>query len=79
MKENLEKYFESMANGYTLVDRRMIIDDFKRIYRQGRTDQNEADVRAFVVAQHKHHEFIHPDIATDLYGAIRAAGPEVGE
>jgi hypothetical protein len=48
----------------------------KSIYTQGRADQNEADVKAFVVAQHKHHGFIHPDIATDLYGAILAAGPE---
>jgi hypothetical protein len=51
----------------------------QRIYDQGRADQNEADVKAFVVAGRKHHEFIHPDIAVDLYGAILAAGPEVKE
>jgi hypothetical protein len=53
-----------------------LVNFIERIYTQGRADQNEADVKAFVVAQHKHHGFIHPDIATDLYGAIRAAGPE---
>jgi hypothetical protein len=74
-----ERWFETIASGYTLVDKKTILGDFRRIYTQGRADQNEADVKAFVVAGRKHHEFIHPDIAVDLYGAILAAGPEVKE
>ena len=79
-----EKWFEDIAldlddavdDETALLNQDRTIEIIKRIYTQGRADQNEADVKAFVVAQHKHHEFIHPDIATDLYGAILAAGPE---
>jgi molybdopterin-biosynthesis enzyme MoeA-like protein len=73
MKDDLEAYFESIANGYTLVDRRMIVDDFRRIYRQGRADQNEADV---VAVKKSGVGPFDEDIAIKV---IRAAGPEVGE
>ena len=70
-----EKWFNQQIANF-IGGNEMVQVFLKRIYTQGRADQNEADVKAFVVAQHKHHGFIHPDIATDLYGAILAAGPE---
>jgi hypothetical protein len=45
MDEKLMEYFGAIANGYTLVDRGMIIDDFKRIYFAGCKAQSEADMR----------------------------------
>jgi len=76
MKDDLEAYFESIANGYTLVDRRTIVDDFRRIYRQGRADQNEADVKV-VKGYTKVHPLSWQYTPSALAAAIRAAGPEV--
>jgi hypothetical protein len=46
MTDNLEAYLKAIANGYTLIDREAILNDFKRIYAIGRADQNEMDILA---------------------------------
>ena len=48
MDEKLKEYFGAIANGYTLVDRGMIIDDFKRIYLAGCAAQSQADHDAII-------------------------------
>jgi hypothetical protein len=70
-----EKWFEDIAldlddavdDETALLNQDRTIEIIKRIYHQGRADQNEADVEAAIMCTEE----------SDIGNAIRAAGPEV--
>ena len=78
--------FINEAKQYRLVDTATLAADFKRIYTEGRGDQNEADCKAAdgVTLHIAHVESQYPRgcpdcISGKIRAAIRAAGPGEGE
>jgi hypothetical protein len=72
-----EKWFNQQIANF-IGGNEMVQVFLKRIYTQGRADQNEADVKV-VKGYTKVHPLSWQYTPSALAAAIRAAGPEVGE
>ena len=81
-----EKWFEDIAldlddavdDETALLNQDRTIEIIKRIYHQGRADQNEADVKV-VKGYTKEHPLSWQYTPSALVAAIRAPGPEVND